>query len=103
MCHAQLSMYMCMCVENKKGGHWGRRWESREGKSPHLTRVPPFLWSVRHGRAANYLSTHPWLDIPLSHSSGDGQGATLPADPRDTLLKPQGYIGERDEGRGSQH
>jgi hypothetical protein len=30
-------------------------------------------------------------------------GAALPGDPRATLLKPPGVIGERDEGRGSQH
>ena len=47
------------------------------------------------------LSTHPWVGIPLSHSSGGGQGAALPGDtpPGATLLKPPGLWerGKREE------
>ena len=49
-------------------------------------------------------STHPWMGIqPLAHCSGGGQGAALLGNPRATLLKPPGLLGERDEGKGSQH
>jgi hypothetical protein len=52
------------------------------GEDPHPTRDPPILWSVRHGRAAIYLQLIPgWAPKPLTHSSGDGQGATLPGIP----------------------
>jgi hypothetical protein len=71
----------------KKGGPW----EEGGGKRPISHQSFPILWSVRHGRAANYLSTYPWVGIPLSHSSGGGQGAALPGNSRATLLKPWDY------------
>ena len=42
------------------------------------------------GGLLSTLSTHPWVGIPLSHSSGGGQGAALPGIPGATLLKPLG-------------
>ena len=52
------------------------------------------------GGLLSTLSTHPWVGIPLSHSSGGGQGAALPGDPPGaTLLKPPGLWerGKREE------
>jgi hypothetical protein len=51
----------CPCVPshsvgNLKKGALGKR---GKGKDPHPARVPPILWSVRHGRAANYLPLIP--------------------------------------------
>jgi hypothetical protein len=74
--------------------------EEGKGKDPHPARVLPILWFVRCGRAAIHFPLSPgWAFKPLTHSSGSGQGAALPENPRATLLKPP----ERDEGRGSQH
>jgi hypothetical protein len=42
-------------MSGTKKGAWGKR--EREDSCP--ARVLPILWSVRHGRAAIYLSTHP--------------------------------------------
>jgi hypothetical protein len=74
----------------------------REGKGPHPARVSLCSGQSGVGGLLPTLSTHPWVDIPLSYSSKGGQGAALPRDPGATLLKP-GVMGERDEGSGSQH
>jgi hypothetical protein len=58
----------------KKGvglGPWGRT----EGKRcPHPARISLFSGQSGMGGLLSTLSTHPWLGIPLSHSSGGGQG-----------------------------
>jgi hypothetical protein len=76
----------------KKGG--GEPWGRTEGKiCPHPTRVSLFSGQSGMGGLLSTLSTHPWVGIPLSHSSGGGQGAALPGDPPPrgaTLLKPPG-------------
>ena len=78
-------------------GPWGRM----EGKRcPHPTRVSLFSGQSGVGGLLPTLSTHPWVGIPLSHSSGGGQGAALPGDPPGaTLLKPPGLWerGKREE------
>ena len=63
---------------------WNRVWSPAEKggpgeeggrKNPHPARVLPILWSVRHGRAAVYLSLIPgWASKSLTHSSGVGKG-----------------------------
>ena len=72
-----------------------------EGKRcPHPTRVSLFSGQSGMGGLLSTLSTHPWVGIPLSHSSGGGQGAALPGDPPGaTLLKPPGLWerGKREE------
>jgi hypothetical protein len=75
---------VCVCWELKRGtlGKWGK------GK----THAPPefhiFSGQSGVGGLLPNLSIHPWVGIPLSHSSGGGQGAALPGDPGATLLKP---------------
>jgi hypothetical protein len=65
-----------------------------EGKrGPRPTRVSLFSGQSGVGGMLPTLSTHPWVGIPLSHSSRGGQGAALPGDlpsPGATLLAPQG-------------
>jgi hypothetical protein len=77
--------------------------EEGEGEDPYPARVPPVLWSVRHGRAAIYLPLITrWASKPLTHSFGGGVERGSPTwEPQATLLKPLG--GYRREGRGSQH
>jgi hypothetical protein len=76
----------------KRGGlgPWGRT----EGKRcPHPSRVSLFSGQSGVGGLLSTLSTHPSVGIPLSHSSGGGQGAALPGDnppPQAALLKPPG-------------
>ena len=90
-----------MSVGNKikRGGPCGRM----EGKRcPHPTRVSLFSGQSGMGGLLSTLSTHPWVGIPLSHSSGGGQGAALPGEtpnPGATLLKPPGLWerGKREE------
>ena len=73
---------------------WGTKKGTLGKRGKGKTHTPPelcILWSVRHGRAAIYLPLIPgWAFKPLTHSSGGGQGAALPGDPRATLLKPPG-------------
>jgi hypothetical protein len=68
---------------------------------PNPARVSLFSGQSGVGRLLSTLSTHPWVGIPLSHSSGGGQGAALPGDttPGATLLKPPGLWerGKREE------
>ena len=64
-----------------------------EKRGPPPTRVS--LFSGQSGIGVEgllpTLSTHPWVGIPLFHSSGGGQGAALPGDPPGaTLLKSPG-------------
>jgi hypothetical protein len=83
-------------------GHWGRT----EGK-----RCPrPFRFSLFSGQSGmggllSTLSTHPWVGISLSHSSGGGQGSSLPGDTPSTsyFSKATRVVGKREEGRSSQH
>jgi hypothetical protein len=71
----------------KKGGPG----EESEREDPHPARVPPILWSVRHGRADIHFPLNPgWASKPLTHSSGGGKGAALHGSTGDTLLKPPG-------------
>ena len=56
---------------------------------PTPPRVSLFSGQSGMGGLLSTLSTHPWVGIPLSHSSGGGQGAALPGNPSPaTLLKP---------------
>jgi hypothetical protein len=69
---------------------------------PHPARVSLFSGQSGMGGLLSTLSTHPWVGIPLSHSSGGGQGAALPGEtpnPGATLLKPPGLWerGKREE------
>ena len=75
-------------VGTKKGGPRGGGGRGKAHTSPEF-----HLYSAQSGLGGlpPTLSTHPWVGIPLSHSSGGGQGAALPGDPGATLLKPQGY------------
>ena len=88
-----------MSVGNKiKGGGPCGRMEGK--RCPHPTRVSLFSGQSGMGGLLSTLSTHPWVGIPLSHSSGGGQGAALPGDPPGaTLLKPPGLWerGKREE------
>ena len=66
----------------------------------HPARVSLFSGQSGVGGLLSTLFTHPWVGIPLSHSSGGGQGEALPADnPPATLLKPPGLWkrGKREE------
>ena len=59
------------CWELKRGA-LGKR---GKGKGPHPARVPPILWSVSHGRAANNLPLIPgYASKPLTQYSRGGQG-----------------------------
>ena len=82
---------MSNIVGNKiKGGAAGEVGEEKRGPPP--TRVS--LFSGQSGIGVEgllpTLSTHPWVGIPLSQSSGGVQGTALSGDPRATLLKPPG-------------
>jgi hypothetical protein len=49
------------------GERWGR-------KDPRLTRVPPMLWTGRHGKAARHFPLSPgWASKPLTHSMEGGE------------------------------
>jgi hypothetical protein len=94
-------VYVSVCVGNRiKGGSGGALGEVGEGKrGPHPARVSLSSGQSGVGGLLPTLSTHPWVGIPLSHSSGGDQGAALPGDPRATLLKLQGC---RREGIGEE-
>ena len=87
------------CGEKKRGtlGSKGK------GK-PHLARVLPILWSVRRGRAActfhsslgGNLSLRPILQGVVARGSPTWESQSY-------FAKATGVMGERDEGRGSQH
>jgi hypothetical protein len=90
------------CWEQKKGGGGqggpGKVGEGKRGPCP--TRVSLFSDQSGVGGLLPTLPTYPWVGIPLSHSSGGGQGAALPGDPpQATLLKSQGF---RREGIGEE-
>jgi hypothetical protein len=56
-------------------------------------------WTGRHGRAARHFPfSSGWASKPLTHSTGDGQGAAQPGGPWATPCSP-GVMGEREEGR----
>ena len=77
-----------------------------EGKRcPHPTRVSLFSGQSGVGGLLSTLFTHPWVGIPLSHSSGGGQGEGLPGDapPPSYFAKASRVVGEREKGRISQH
>jgi hypothetical protein len=81
-------------VGTKKGA-WGRG--VRE--DPHPARVPPMLWTGRHGKASRCFPLSPgWASKPLTHSTWGGQGASKPGGPGATPCSP-GVMGEREEGR----
>ena len=87
----------------KEGGvlDWGLGRSRLRNKCPHPARVSLFSGQSGMGGLLSTLSTHPWVGIPLSHSSGGGQGAALPGNrpPPATLLKPPGLWerGKREE------
>ena len=72
------------------------------GKDPQPARVPPILWSVRHGRAANYLPLIPGWAFLYPTLQGVARGSPTWG-PWSYFAKATRVIGERDEGRGSQH
>jgi hypothetical protein len=77
-------------VGTKKGA-LGKSGKGKTHNSPEF-----YIFSRR---AAIYLPLIPgWEFKPLTHSSRSGQGAALPGIPEATRV-----MGERDEGRGSQH
>jgi hypothetical protein len=92
------------CWEQKKGGEVGspgEKWGREKG--PNFW--PEFLCSGQAdaGRAAGHFPLGPgWACKPLTHTMGDGEGAAPDRGPRGDTLSPW-VIGERDEGRGSQH
>jgi hypothetical protein len=47
------------------------------------------------GGLLSTLSTHPWVGIPLSHSSGCGKGAAQPGDPQETTLLERPWFWEK--------
>jgi hypothetical protein len=67
----------CWEQNKKKGRGWGPGEERKE----HPARVSLFSGQSGVGGLLSTLSTHPWVGIPLSHSSGGGQGAALPENP----------------------
>jgi hypothetical protein len=88
------------CWEQNKGGPGGPGRSGIGKRCPHPSRVSLFSGQSGVGGLLPTLSTHPWVGIPLSHSSGGGQGAALPGDtPPATLLKPPGLWerGKREE------
>ena len=79
---------------------WGLGRSRLRNKCPHPARVSLFSGQSGMGGLLSTLSTHPWVGIPLSHSSEGGQGAALPGKPPPaTLLKPPGLWerGKREE------
>ena len=80
---------------------WGLGRSRLRNKCPYPARVSLFSGQSGMGGLLSTLSTHPWVGIPLSHSSGGGQGAALPGKPPPpaTLLKPPGLWerGKREE------
>jgi hypothetical protein len=92
---------MCICVylcweQNKKGGP-GDQWDRK--KMPTHPRVSLFSGQSGVGGLLSTLSTQPWVHIPLSHSSGGGQGAALPGDSplsRSYFAKSTRVVGERE-------
>ena len=74
-------------VGTKKGGPRGGGGRGKAHTSPEF-----HLYSAQSGLGGlpPTLSTHPWVGIPLSHSSGGGQGATLPGEPQSYLAKALG-------------
>jgi hypothetical protein len=75
-----------LCWELKKGG------PGKEGEEKP-TPCQSFTYSLvcQTWESCHTLFTQPWVGIkPLTHSSGGGQGAALPGNPRATLLKPLG-------------
>jgi hypothetical protein len=101
--------HMCSFVircwkQNKKRGGALWPWRRMEGKRcPHPARVSLFSGQSGVGRLLSTLSTHPWVGISLSYSSGSGQGAALPGDPCpwSYLAKATRVVGDREEGRSS--
>jgi hypothetical protein len=72
---------------------------ARGGEDPHPARVPLMLWTGRHGRANRRFPLSPgWASKPLTHSTGDGEGAAQLGDPGDKPCSPR-VIGEKEEGR----
>jgi hypothetical protein len=68
-------------------------------EDPCPTRIPPMLWTGRHGRAARHFPLSPgWASKPLTHFTEGGQGAAQPGDPRATPCS-SGVMEEREEGR----
>jgi hypothetical protein len=65
---------------------------------PTPARVSLFPGQSSVGGLLSILSTHPWVGIPLSHSSGGGQRSAL-GTPRATLINPSGLWerGKREE------
>ena len=67
-------------------------------RCPQLARVSLFSGQSGVGGLLSTLSTHPWVGIPLSHSSGGGQGAALPGDlSQSYFAKATRVVGEREE------
>ena len=71
------------CWELNKRGVPRSPGEEQKEKDVHAcpTRLSLFSGQLGMGRLLPTLSTHPWVGIPLSLSSGGGQGAGLPGDP----------------------
>jgi hypothetical protein len=94
--------HLFLCWEQNKGEAGGVGRGGIGKRCPHPVRVFLFSGQSGVGGLLPTLSTHPWVGIPLSHSSGSGQGAALPGDPlppQATLLKPPGLRerGKREE------
>jgi hypothetical protein len=102
-----VGFFLWVCVGNKIKGGQGGPWRSGIGKRyPRPTRVSLFSGQSGVGGLLSTISTHPCVGIPLSHSSGGGQGAALPGtppSPRATLLKLPGLWERGNRGRTSQH
>ena len=85
----------------KEGGvlDWGLGRSRLRNKCPHPARVSLFSGQSGMGGLLSTLSTHPWVGIPLSHSSGVKGQPCLETPPPATLLKPPGLWerGKREE------
>ena len=78
-----LLLGVCWEQNKRRGGvlDWGLGRSRLRNKCPHPARVSLFSGQSGMGGLLSTLSTHPWVGIPLSHSSGGGQGAALPGKP----------------------
>jgi hypothetical protein len=107
-CHNHPSMTSCWKQNKKKGGgHVQGPWGRTEGKRcPHPTRVSLLSGQSCVRGLISTLSTHAWVGILLSPSSGGSQVVALPGEPpppTSYFAKATRVVGEREGGRSSQH
>jgi hypothetical protein len=97
----ELSPLILRDVGNKIKWGTGEEWKEKDA---HTQPEFPYYLVSQVWVAATYLYTHPWVGIPLSHSSGVSQGAALPVDPSPRYFaKATRVVEEMEEGRSYQH